>query len=43
MLQEEITVSESPKHTDTRQVAVTGSINIYVAVTDVDGSLLPYS
>ena len=42
-MEEELTVAEAPEDADTRQSAVAGCFYIYIAVANINCSLLPYS
>ena len=39
MCHEEVAVAEAPEHADAGQSAVAGGLDIYVAVTDINGGV----
>ena len=39
---QEITIAEAPEDADTGEACVAGGLDINIAITDVDGILLPH-
>ena len=42
MLYQEVAITESPQHADTRQSGIGGSLNIHIAIAHIDGIILLY-
>ena len=43
MRDEEVTVTKAPKDGDTRDTGIRRCLNVHIAVTNVNGLILPYS
>jgi hypothetical protein len=41
MLYQEVAIAEAPEHTDARDTSMASSLDIHIAVADVDGGRLP--